>query len=297
MRTPAVRLCAGLVWLFEHTALRRVGLRNERRDGHFFRAEDHMEHRRAEITEYRRLFAAFCTFQDKVVAELGCSRGYLLDAFRGHERFTAIGIDRDPVALRLGATQYPGIRFVQSTDTTIPLPADSVDIIYTIDTVEHLSRVREILLECHRILRPQGRLLVHFHPWLGPYGSHLQDIIPFPWPHLVFSMATLLATATTRYDSPDYVPYYYGFDPETGARRANPYRDARAWGEYLNHVTIRQFRRIVSGLPFRPVHVATIGFSGRRFPLARHLAGLARVRALDEVFTKAVFCVLEKAGR
>ena len=47
-------------------------------------------------------------------------------------------------------------------------------------------------MEADRVLRPGGWFLVHFHPWLGPYGTHLEDIIPYPWANAIFSMDTLL---------------------------------------------------------------------------------------------------------
>jgi ubiquinone/menaquinone biosynthesis C-methylase UbiE len=285
--------CRGLVRFFQETPLRRVALRNETTERYASYAA-YVADRTSQIADYQAVFSPFVALGDKVVAELGCSRGYLLNAFLQSERFTAIGIDSDPSVLRVGAKEYPDIRFVQSTASSIPLPDASVDVIYTIDTVEHLSRPQEIILECYRVLRPGGQFLVHFHPWLGPYGAHLEDIIPFPWPHVVFSMETLLATAADIYDSDGYEPACYWFDSETGKRRPNPYRNLAYWREFLNRMTIRQFRRVLATTSFDVEHFEQLGFGGRRFPLARYLSGIARIRGLDEFFVRAVFCVLRK---
>jgi SAM-dependent methyltransferase len=169
-----------------------------------------------------------------------------------------------------------------------------VDVVYSIDTFEHLSRPEAIVSECHRILRPGGLLLVHFHPWLGPYGSHLDDIITFPWAHVVFSLDTLLKVAAHLYESDAYTPACYWIDPQTGQRRPNPFTDRQGWHEFLNRMTIRRFRRVLLGSPFETVHFEPLGFGGTRYRLARALRGLAGVPLLREFFAHAVFAVARK---
>ncbi|MBI3029531.1 MAG: class I SAM-dependent methyltransferase [Candidatus Rokubacteria bacterium] len=254
-----------------------------------------MDDRLSNIERYYGLFARFARFSGKSVAELGCSTGYLLKAFRQQEQFSPIGIDIDRSALARGRAEHGnGIHFVESTASGIPLPNESVDVVYTVDTVEHLSRAEDIFRECYRLLRPGGVFLVHFHPWLGPYGSHLEDILPLPWLHTVFSMETLLNAAAYLYASDEYTPAYYWFDPDTGKRRPNPYTDHQHWKEYLNHMTIRQFRRMLKVLPFETVHFERIGFSGKAFRVGHWLRGLSQIPLLDEFFVFAVFCVLKK---
>ena len=227
--------------------------------------------------------------------ELGCSTGYLLASFLQRDRFRAIGVDIDELCLRRGRATYGDqIEFVASTDVSVPLPDNSVDLIYCIDTVEHLMRPREILLDCFRILRPGGRFLVHWHSWLGPYGSHLEDIIPFPWPHVLFSMDTLLDVAADIYDSPSYVPACYWYDAESGIQRPNPYRDHQRWANFLNKMTIRDFRRLLQTLPYNTLQFRRRGFGGKSYKGAKLLHGLAKVPMLDEFFLKAVICVMEK---
>jgi hypothetical protein len=90
------------------------------------------------------------------------------------------------------------------------------------------------------------------------------------------------------------VPAFYWFDAETGQRRPNPYRDVAHWREFLNRMTIREFRKVLAGTSFQLEHFEQIGFGGRRFPLARYLSGFARIPGLDEFFARAVFCVVRK---
>jgi SAM-dependent methyltransferase len=290
----SARLCLKLSNLFLSGPLKRYGFRNESNTR--FDTMDHWEADRVEqIEDYQNLFKQFCTFEGKTVLELGCSRGYLLNSFLQHETFKAIGADIDTDALSDARTSFGDrIRFVESTPTSLPVADASVDVIYTIDTIEHLSKPRDIFMDAHRVLRPGGLMLAHFHSWFGPYGSHLEDIVPFPWPQALFSMDTLLNVAAHLYDSPDYKTACYYVDQKTGERKPNPYLDKARWDEFLNHITIRQFKRLIKNLPFETIHFEKIGFGGKMFPMARHLSGLARLPGPDEFFTKAVFCVLKK---
>jgi SAM-dependent methyltransferase len=289
------KLCHKLALLFLKTPLKRFGFRTPAIT-RFDSNENYIEDRVAEVKVYQELFSRFTSFEGKTVMELGCSRGYLLNSFLQRENFTAIGADIDEQALSLAESSYgERIRFIRTTPTSIPLEDESVDVIYMIDVVEHLSRPREILMECHRVLRPGGTMLIHFHPWLGPYGSHLEDIIPFPWPHVLFSMDTLLTVAAKLYDSPeDYSPACYFFDPVTGEKKPNPYIDRAFWAEYLNKLGIAKFLRLIKSLPFEIQHTERIGFGGKTFRIGRYLSGLAQIPGPDEMFAKAMFTVLRK---
>lgn len=259
--------------------------------------ENYIADRVSAIRDYAQLFDPFVSFKDKTVLELGCSKGYLLNSFWRRDAFAGIGAELMPAPLAEARKQYGDhLRFVQSTPTAIPVESGTVDVVYTIDTVEHLSKPHEIFTEVHRILKPGGLCLVHFNPWLNPYGSHLEDIIPFPWPHAVFSMKTLLKTAERLYDSPHYDPACYYRD-ESGQKVPNPYRDVSHWHSYLNHMTIRRFNRLLNTLPFDVRHQERLGFGGKTFKMGRLVRQLAHVPVLDEFFTNALFTVLHKPRR
>lgn len=289
------RLCLGLVRLFGKFPLNRLSLRHRAVGSRFESRENYVADRVSNTEEYRRLFASYCSFSGKTVAELGCSTGYLLSSFLEREAFSAIGIDIDGGVLAHGRAAYGDrIRFLQSTRTSIPLPDESVDLIYCIDTVEHLKCARDILMDCYRILRPQGTFLIHFHPWFGPYGAHLEDIIPFPWPHVIFPMDSLLRVAAYIYDSADYEPACYWYDAKTGHRRPNPYVDRDRWDEFLNRMTIGEFQKLLRSLPYEISGFRRLGFGGKAYYLGRFTKGLAHVPILDEFFVRAIFCVLKK---
>jgi len=293
--TASHRLCGAMCWLFYNTPLSALSLRSRAVGGRFESRKNYVAERVSNVADYCQVFSSYCNFDNKTVVELGCSTGYLLAAFLERAKFAAIGVDIEPSCLRKGRGLYGDrIQFVQSSHAGVPLPDESADVIYCVDTVEHLMKPREMLLDCFRVLKPGGWFLIHWHPWLGPYGSHLEDIIPFPWAHAVFSMDTLLSVAAELYDSPSYVPACYWFDEETGQRRPNPYLDRARWEGFLNKMTVRQLRRLLSSLPFKTLEFKRIGFGGKGYKAAGLLRGLAQVPLADEFFLKAVVSVLEK---
>ncbi len=290
----AANVCLALARSFLTGRLSRFGLRR-RAGGRFDSYEKYRDDREQQAGEYKRLFARFSDFEGKTVLDLGCNSGYLLAAFLERETFTAIGADIDQDALDRGRAEHGDrILFVQSGPGSLPLPDGAVDVIYSTDTFEHLTEPGAMLQECARVLRPGGLVLIHFHPWLGPYGSHLEDVIAFPWAHTVFSMDTLLDVASYLYSSGEYTPACYWFDPKTGERRPDPFVDHERWREFLNKMTIRRFRRVTAASPFRVVHLEPQGFGGSRYPLARALRGLARLPVAEEFASNGVFAVLRK---
>ena len=291
------RACLTLVQPFVDGPLRRFNARLRPVGQRYESAENYEADRLESMDEYRDLLHPHCSFEGKTVVELGCSQGYLLEAFLAHENFEAIGVDIDPEPLALGAARRGDkIRFERSTVDSIPLPDESADVIYSIDTFEHLMAMREMMLDCHRVLKPGGRMLILFGPYYNPYGSHLEDTIPVPWLNTVFSMDTLLEVAAHLHEHSGIKPACYWYDSITGEKRPNPYVDRERWKNFLNHITVRRFKRILRSLPFEVVHFEKLGFGGKTFPLARHAQKLAKLPVLDELFVKNVFCVLEKRG-
>lgn len=285
-------LCYGLAVAFLGP-LRKLGSRTPAIT-RFDSDENYFGQRVAETTHYRELFARHVSFEGKTVLDLGCNRGYLLHSFFQNEKFEGIGADLVSYYLKDARRDYGDIfKFVQTTPNTIPLPDSSVDVVYTIDTIEHLSQPKELFAEVYRVMRPGSVFLVHYNPWFNPHGSHLEDIITFPWPHVFFSMDTLLRVAAKLYDSPHYDTACYFLDKD-GQKKPNPYHDRKSWGTYLNYMTIRKFNRLLKQTPFRVKHQEKIGFGGSTFKISRAVRGLAQVPVLDEFFTSVLFTVLEK---
>jgi len=105
-------------------------------------------------------------FSDKVIYDLGCGRNKTLDS--------AIGVDIEPVSDLVGSIDDLGIA------------SDSVDIIISRHSLEHLWSTGKALNEWYRILKPTGKIIFilpndetinTMDPMLSA-GTHLQAFTP-----------------------------------------------------------------------------------------------------------------------
>src|SRR5689334_11619046 len=146
--TTSGKLCMAMTRMFTTGPLRRFNQIDRAQGNRFDSMANYITDRVSNVSDYRQLFNSFVKFQGKTVLELGCSSGYLLDSFRQDESFNAIGADINEDVLALARQRYgKHIQFVQTTPDNIPVPDRSVDVVYTIDTIEHLSRPHAMFME------------------------------------------------------------------------------------------------------------------------------------------------------
>ncbi len=131
----------------------------------------------------RRLNAAFALAAVQPgmrVLDVGCGRGEILRhcARLGAD---AYGVDYAPVAVQLSRDviasngETPGHTAVAQSDAKkLPFPTASFDRVLMFDVVEHLYpwELHEALLEVYRVLKPDGRFIVHTAPniWYDRYA-------------------------------------------------------------------------------------------------------------------------------
>ena len=116
---------------------------------------------------YRNLMLAMAGETDdsflrgKVVADFGCGPcGSLCWATAAKDR---IGIDVLVEKYRLLNIDSQPMRYVQSTETAIPLSDESVDILFTVNAMDHVDHFDVMCAELRRILKPEGELIGSFN--------------------------------------------------------------------------------------------------------------------------------------
>lgn len=63
-------------------------------------------------------------------------------------------------------------------DTPLPFPSDSVDEIYCSHILEHLWEWENLVLDCHRMLKPGGLLTIRVPYGFYPVSGHKRFFIP-----------------------------------------------------------------------------------------------------------------------
>ena len=98
------------------------------------------------------------------VFEAGCGTGLLLRQAAQVAR-SAVGLDLSRGML--GAARGRGLRVVQGSLTEVPLPSESVDLVYSMKVLAHIPPIQPALAELARLVRPGGHLLLEFY---NPYS-------------------------------------------------------------------------------------------------------------------------------
>ena len=101
--------------------------------------------------------AAECS--DRVVLEAGCGEGYGADLLAGTAR-RVLALDYDATAVAHVGRRYPRVGPARANLVALPVATGSIDVVVSLQVIEHLWEQERFLRECARVLRPRGRLLV-----------------------------------------------------------------------------------------------------------------------------------------
>jgi SAM-dependent methyltransferase len=63
----------------------------------------------------------------------------------------------------LGPARARGLRIVQGSLTDVPLPSESVDLVYSMKVLAHVPPIERAVAELARLVRPGGHLLLEFY--------------------------------------------------------------------------------------------------------------------------------------
>jgi SAM-dependent methyltransferase len=121
-------------------------------------------------SHYERLMLAMAEekndefLQGKIVADFGCGpRGSLVWA---KSAFLRIGID---VLVDQYADEFTeniishGMIYLKSTEHVIPLPSEYVDVLFTLNAMDHVNNFSEMCEELFRVLKPGGIFIAGFN--------------------------------------------------------------------------------------------------------------------------------------
>ena len=97
---------------------------------------------------------------DARILDVGCGDGFHLSLLRdyGPKGWTLRGVDVDERATALGRER--GLDILTGTLDDVRIEDSSVDLVYTLQTLEHVAEPDTFLRSIHRVLTPGGRLVV-----------------------------------------------------------------------------------------------------------------------------------------
>ena len=167
-------------WLEDRRLMKEFGVTSVKyaRELDFWRSRWEAAGGRLENQFYERLFlamsgekdAAFCA--DKIVADFGCGpRGSL--NWLQTSRFN-IGIDVLADGYNRFGIASHNMCYVSSTEKAIPLPSNYVEVLFTLNAMDHVYNFEAICNECLRILAPGGTFVGSFNMYERPTACEPQ---------------------------------------------------------------------------------------------------------------------------
>ena len=96
------------------------------------------------------------------VLDVGCGIGVLLDRLGSTYRTSSFGVDVSRESLRRGRTESPlGIEAALCDALRLPFADNSIDLVISLDVLEHIDSPNHAISEVVRVLRPSGRFLCY----------------------------------------------------------------------------------------------------------------------------------------
>jgi SAM-dependent methyltransferase len=99
--------------------------------------------------------------KNKVVLDVACGTGYGSSLIAKTAK-KVIGVDNSPQAIKYSKKNYnaSNIEFVVGDATQLPLQDQSVDVVVSFETIEHLLKPTLFINEIKRVLKPGGTFIV-----------------------------------------------------------------------------------------------------------------------------------------
>lgn len=125
------------------------------------------------------------------ILDLGCGTGRFSDALSAHFRADVIGLDPSVKMLSqaLAKPHSTRVRYARACAEAMPLPAESVDVIFMSMSLHHFSSHDQAAGECRRVLRDDGRLFIRngtreqipaypYYPFFPASHPILEEVLP-----------------------------------------------------------------------------------------------------------------------
>lgn len=119
--------------------------------------------------------------QGKRVLDISCGSGYGTQyiALQGAAELVGVDVDQPSLEYARRYHHHPAITYLQSDAHSVSvLESSSFDLIVSFETIEHLQKPRDFLLELRRLLKPDGQLFIscpndyRVSPWVSKFHLH-----------------------------------------------------------------------------------------------------------------------------
>ncbi len=124
---------------------------------------------------YHRYAFAKRVVEGKKVLDIASGEGYGSYILSGFAK-SVIGMDIDSASIKHAKNKYQNknLKYIKASCLAIPLEDESVDVVVSFETLEHLAEQKEMLAEFNRVLKKNGLLIIS-----TPDKKHYSDATGF----------------------------------------------------------------------------------------------------------------------
>lgn len=99
--------------------------------------------------------------KDKIVLDIASGTGYGTKLLAGYAK-KVFGVDYNSDAIDYAMENYnaSNIKYIVGDATSIPLPDESVELVVSLETIEHLTDQDKFISEVKRVIKPGGQFVV-----------------------------------------------------------------------------------------------------------------------------------------
>ncbi len=132
------------------------------------------------LRRYELASELFNSLGGESVADLACGTGYGAELLAINPDITYAGVDIDARTVDYANRRHAGNqrRFFCASACSTPIESNSIDLIASFETIEHIEDTDALLHEFARILKPRAWLVVSTPNQLGPTPFHVHDFGP-----------------------------------------------------------------------------------------------------------------------
>jgi len=125
----------------------------------------------------RYIFALKFISSDDLVLDIACGTGYgsYLLAKKGAKKVIGVDISKD--AVNYAKTRYKSnnLKFLVGDATNMPINSSEIDVLVSFETIEHLKNPDEFLMECKRVLKDSGTLVLSTPNKYASLKKHVEN--------------------------------------------------------------------------------------------------------------------------
>ncbi len=153
-----------------------------------------------------KLAQKYC--EGKKVLDIACGTGYGSKEL-AEVASSVIGIDVDKASVELAQKMYQSknLQFKLGNGQDIQVEDESMDVVVSFETIEHIVDYHQFMRELKRVLKPGGTLILSTPNYLGEVHKNIYHVSNFTTIHLIDVFKQYFSDFSVKYQGKHLFPF------------------------------------------------------------------------------------------